>query len=91
MKGTTERLNGYTGEVVVTLTGLPPGVAAPPPVTLKAAESTFAFKLSLPPTTPPGDTKLKLSASVLPDPKQPNVRVRSRDVELTLAILPPVK
>jgi hypothetical protein len=91
VKGTAERLNGFAGEVVVTLTGLPPGVAVPPPVTVKAAENKFAFKLTLPPTTPPLEAKLKLSASVVPDAKQPNVRVNSRDVDFVLTVLPPAK
>ncbi|HEV3387320.1 MAG TPA: hypothetical protein VG097_21050 [Gemmata sp.] len=86
VKGTVDRLNGFTGEVVVSLTGLPPGVAVPPPLTVKAAETRFAFKLTIPPTTPPYEAKLKLSASVVPDPKQPNVRVKSRDVDFVLAI-----
>jgi hypothetical protein len=86
IKGTTERLNGFAGEVVVTLTGLPPGVAIPPPVTVKAAETKFALKLTLPPTTPPSEAKLKLSASVVPDPKQPTIRVKSRDVDFVLVI-----
>jgi hypothetical protein len=91
VKGIAERLNGFTGDIVVSLTGLPPGVAVPPPLTVKAAETKFVFKLTLPPTTPPAEAKLKLSASVAPDAKQPNVRVKSRDVEVVLAILPPAK
>ena len=91
VKGIAERLNGFAGDIVVSLTGLPPGVAVPPPLTVKAAETKFAFKLTLPPTTPPAEAKLKLSASVAPDAKQPNVRVKSRDVELVIAIQPPAK
>jgi hypothetical protein len=91
VKGIAERLNGFTGDIVVSLTGLPPGVAVPAPLTVKAAETKFAFKLTLPPTTPPAETKLKLSASVAPDAKQPNVRVKSRDVDLVLAIQPAAK
>jgi hypothetical protein len=91
VKGTAERLNAFTGEVVVSLTGLPPGIPVPPPATVKAGDTKFAFKLVLPPTAPPGDAKLKLSASVVPDPKQPNVRVKSRDVDFALTIQPPAK
>jgi hypothetical protein len=90
VKGTVERLNGSAGDVQVTLTGVPPGVAAPPPVNVKAADKTFAVKLTLPVTTPPGEVKLKLSASVA-DPKQPNVRVKGRDAELVLNVIPPPK
>lgn len=89
--GTVERLNGFTGDAVVTLAGLPPGVAVPAPVTVKAAETKFAIKLSLPPGTAAAEAKLKLSASVVPDLKQPNVRVKSRDVDLVLAIVPAAK
>lgn len=88
VKGVAERLYGFTGDITVTLAGLPPGVAVPPPVTIKAAESAFAFKLSLPPTTAPTEAKLKLSASAVPDPKQPTTRVKSRDIDVTLSILP---
>jgi hypothetical protein len=91
IKGVAERLNGFAGDVVVSLTGLPPGVAVPAPITVKAADTKFAFKLTLPPSTPASEAKLKLSASVVPDPKQPNVRVKSRDVEAVLAIQPPPK
>jgi hypothetical protein len=91
VKGTVERLNGFTGEAVVSLTGLPPGVAVPPPLTVKAAETKFAFKLTIPPTTPPNEAKLKLSASVIPDAKQQNVRVKSRDMDFVLAIQAVVK
>lgn len=91
LKGIAERLNGFTGDIVVSLTGLPPGIAVPPAITVKAAETKFSFKLTLPPNTLPIDAKLKLSASVVPDPKQPNVRVKSRDLEVVLTILYSVK
>jgi hypothetical protein len=92
-KGTVARLNGFAGDIQVSLTGLPAGVPVPAPVTVKAAETTFAVKIALPPTTPPGEVKLKLSASVEPDAKQPNIRVKSRDVEVLLSVIaaPPPK
>jgi hypothetical protein len=90
VSGAVERLNGFTGDVTVTLSGLPPGVPAPGPITVKAADTDFAFKLTIPPTVAAGETKLKLSASVI-DPKQPNVRVKSRDVEATLNVIAPPK
>jgi hypothetical protein len=86
VKGSIQRLEGATGDVQVTLTGVPPGVPAPPVTTVKADATTFAIKLTIPPTVPPGETALKLSGTIAPDPKQPNVRVKSRDVELTLAV-----
>jgi hypothetical protein len=91
VRGTVERLNGATGDVTVTLTGLPAGVAVPAPITVKAAETAFVFKLTIPPATPASETLLKLSATIAPDPKQPAVRVKSRDVETTLTVSPPPK
>jgi hypothetical protein len=91
VKGTVERLNGATGDVTVTLTGLPAGVPAPGPLTVKAADAAFGFKLTVPPATPAGESKLKLVATIAPDPKQPNVRVKGREVEATLNVIPPPK
>ena len=90
VKGTVERLNGFTGDITVTLTGVPTGVAVPAAATVKTGATTFSFKLVIPPTTPAGESQLKLSAIAL-DPKQPNVRVKSRDVEAVLKIIPPPK
>jgi hypothetical protein len=86
IRGKVERREGFTGEVDLALTGLPPGGRADP-VKLKAGETAFVVKVVLPPTAPAGEIPgLKLTGSVVPDPKQPAVRVRSRDVELTLAV-----
>ena len=71
----------------MTLTGVPAGVPVPGPITVKAAETDFAFKLTVPPTMAAGETKLKLSATAVPDPKQPNVRVKGRDVEAVLNVI----
>jgi hypothetical protein len=87
VKGTAERLNGFAGDIAVSLAGLPPGVPVPAPVTVKAGETAFAIKLALPPATSPGEVKLKLSATAAPDPKQPNIRVKSRDVTVTLNVV----
>lgn len=91
--GKVERREGLTGDVVLTLTGLPPGVAAPT-ATVKADATEFALNVVLPANTAAGEiTGLKLSATAAPDAKQPNVRVRvrSRDLDLTLVVLPPAK
>jgi hypothetical protein len=89
--GKVERREGLTGDVALTLVGLPPGIAAAP-VTVKAADGTFTFNIVLPPTAAAGEfTGLKLSGTAVADPKQPNVRVRSRDVDLTLLVRPPAK
>ena len=63
---------------------------APAAITVKAGETDFAFKLTLPPTTAVGETKLKLTATAI-DPKQPNVPVKSRDVEAVLKVIGPKK
>jgi len=76
---------------VVSLTGVPPGVAVPAAITVKAGDTDFAFKLTIPPTTPAGESKLKLSATGVSDPKQPAVRVKGRDVEVMLTVIPPPK
>jgi hypothetical protein len=86
VSGSVERLNGFAGDVGVSLTGLPPGVAVPAPVTLKAGDTDFVFKLALLSTVPAGETKLKLSATAI-DPKQPALRVKGRDVEAILNVL----
>jgi hypothetical protein len=84
--GTVRRGEGFTGDVTVTLAGLPAGVQVPP-LTVKAAETAFKLKVTLPPTAPTGEVRLKLAATAVADPKQPNVRVKSREVELTLSIV----
>ena len=86
VKGKVERREGVAGDVVLTLTGLPAGASAAP-VTIKAGATDFAFAVAVPANAPPGETKgVKVSASAIADPKQPAVRVRSRDVELTLVL-----
>ena len=86
--GSVVRSEGFTGDVPLSLTGLPAGATAPA-VTVKAGETKFTMKLTFPATVAAGDvTGLKLSATVVPDTKTPNVRVRSRDVDLTVTIPP---
>jgi hypothetical protein len=44
--------------------------------------------VTLPPNFPTGEIKgLKLSGNAVADPKQPNVRVRSRELDVTLVVL----
>jgi hypothetical protein len=86
IKGKVERKEGLKGDVQVTLTGLPPGARADA-VVVKAATADFTVNLILPPNIPAGEIKgLKLSAFAAPDAKQPNVRVRSKEVEVTLVM-----
>jgi hypothetical protein len=89
--GKVERREGLTGEVALTLTGMPPGVAAAP-VNVKAGDTAFVLNVVLPPGTQAGAIAgLKLSGTGVADPKQPNVRVRSRDVDITLIVKQPTK
>jgi hypothetical protein len=82
--GKVERREGLTGEVALTLTGLPPGASAAA-VTVKAADTAFTINVVLPANTPAGEiTGLKLSGTAAADGKQPNIRVRSRDVDVTI-------
>ncbi len=87
LKGKVERREGLTSDVTLTLTGLPAGVRADP-VTVKAAVNDFTINVILPPNTPVGEVKgLKLAGTAVPDAKQPNVRVKSREVEVTLVVM----
>jgi hypothetical protein len=91
LQGQIERREGLTGEVVLTLTGLPTGATAAA-VTVKAGTTAFALNVVLPPGVPAGEIAgLKLSGTAIPDAKQANVRVRSRDVGLTLVVRLPAK
>jgi hypothetical protein len=83
IQGQIERREGLTGDVTLTLAGLPPGVAAAP-VVVKTGTTAFAVSVVLPPGFAGGEiADLKLFATAA---AQPNVVVRSRDVELTLVV-----
>jgi hypothetical protein len=85
-QGKIERREGLTGDVALTLTGLPPGASAAA-VTVKAADAAFTVNVVLPANTPAGEiTGLKLSGTAVADAKQPNIRVRSSDVDLTIVV-----
>jgi len=87
VKGKVERREGLTGDVTLTLTGLPAGARADP-VTVKAGVNDFTINVILPLTVPAGEVKgLKLAGTAVADAKQPNVRVKSREVEVTLVVL----
>lgn len=89
--GLVERREGAVGDVIVGLTGLPAGGRADP-VTVKAGETKFSVQVVLPPSVPVGALPgWKLTGTIAPDPKQPGVRVRSRDVELTVNVRAPSK
>lgn len=86
LTGEVERLDGLAGDVVLTVTGLPTGTRADN-ATVKAGAKAFAVNVFVPAGAAAGEIKgIKLSATAPADPKQPNVRVKSRDVELTLVV-----
>jgi hypothetical protein len=87
IQGKIERLEGLKADVALVLTGLPAGAKADA-VTVKADSSDFVVNVTFPPTVPAGEIKgVKLSGSFVPDAKTPNVRVRSREVEITLVVI----
>lgn len=91
LEGTVERREGVKADIAIALTGLPAGIK-PQAVTVKGDASAFTVDVTFPPTVAPGEFRnVKLSGSYVPDPKQPNVRVRSREVELTLVLKAPAK
>jgi hypothetical protein len=93
IQGKIERLQGSKGDVTVELTGLPPGAKAAP-ITVKADATDFTLNVVLPATVPAGEIKgLKLIGSLPPEfPQgQPNVRVRSQEVPVTLVLQAPTK
>jgi hypothetical protein len=84
--GEVVRADGFAGDVTVTLRA-PAGFAAPPAVVVKSGTTKFAVKLPVPPAAPAGELGgFALSASAVPDPKAPNVRVKGRDVEFVLVV-----
>jgi hypothetical protein len=89
--GKIERLTSFKSEVALALTGLPAGAKADA-VTVKADATDFVVNVTLPPTVPAGEIKgVKLFGSFAPEAKQPALRVRSRDVEVTLILKAPAK
>jgi hypothetical protein len=88
LAGTIERAGGLTGDVTVSFTGLPTGAKAAA-VIVKADKVDFTTNLVLAANTPAGEHKgFKLSATVVPDTRQPRIQLRSADVELELLVQP---
>ena len=87
LAGKVERLEGAVGDLALTVAGLPPGIAAPPAITVKNGATGFKFALKFPPTFKPGEYPgLKISATGKPFGP---LLVRSRDASVTLKVLPP--
>ncbi|MSQ93850.1 MAG: hypothetical protein EXR98_04755 [Gemmataceae bacterium] len=91
LQGKIERLEGVKADVTLALTGLPAGAKADA-VTVKATDAAFTINVAFPPNIPPGEIKgVKLAGSYAPDSKLANVRVRSREVDITLVLKAPAK
>jgi hypothetical protein len=91
LQGKIERREGVKADVALALAGLPAGAKAEA-VTVKADASAFTLNVTFPPNAAPGEIKgVKLSGSYAPDAKLPNVRVKSREVEVTLVLNAPIK
>ena len=91
LEGIIERDKGLKTDVVVKLTGLPAG-AKTADVKVKPDAKDFTVNVTLPANIKAGDYKgLKLTANYAPNPKQANVRVNCKDVDLTLVLKAPAK
>ena len=79
---------GFTGDVVLTLTGLPAG-ASIKPTTVKADATKFTIPLTFAANQAAGEVRsLLLSGNAVVDAKQPNVRVKSADLSLLVTVPP---
>ncbi|HEX3657168.1 MAG TPA: hypothetical protein VHV55_15250 [Pirellulales bacterium] len=91
LAGKIQRRWGKTGDVTVSLAGLPTGARAAA-VVVKSGNDDFITTLVLAAGTPEGEYKgLKLSATAVPDPKLRKVRIRSADTDLVLLVEPMAK
>ena len=87
LAGSVERLEGAKGEVVVSVTGLPAGIAAPAAFTVKAQENGFKFTLKIPAGFKPGDFPgVKISGTGKP---YGTTQLKSRDAVVSLKVLAP--
>ena len=87
LTGSVERLEGAKGEVVISVTGLPAGIAAPAAVTVKAQENGFKFTLKIPAGFKPGDfAGVKISGTGKP---YGTLQLKSPDAVVSLKVLAP--
>jgi len=87
LKGKVALLEGATGDVTVTLTGVPAGIPAPGAATVKAGTSDFKFALKLPANFKPGEyPDLKVAATGKPFGQ---LLVKTRETALKLTVVPP--
>jgi hypothetical protein len=88
LDGKLERREGLTGDVQLTIAGLPPGVQGNS-INVKADAVDFSFVVVFPANFAPGEVKgLRLSANAA-DNQNGNVRVNSRSVPVTIVLQPP--
>jgi hypothetical protein len=86
--GKVERLEGLTGDVTVSVVGLPAGVPVPKLV-VKADQSDYELEFKFPANSPPGELKdIKLFATGKMVPTAP-LEIRSAEVGVTVELLPP--
>ena len=90
LAGKVERLAGFKGDVTVSLTGVPPGVAVPT-VAVKVAQTDYKLNLRFPPNFKPGEIdKLQVFATGRFAPNSP-VLNRSEGAAVRVKLLPPAK
>ncbi len=86
LKGTIERKAGFAGDVTVSISGQPGGVAVPK-VVLKPDQSDYELEVKFPANFKPAEVKsIKLFASGPPNPGQANIVVRT-EIPLTINVL----
>ncbi|HVX14410.1 MAG TPA: hypothetical protein VHC22_24705 [Pirellulales bacterium] len=88
LAGKVERLEGLTGDVTVTISGLPAGINVPR-VVVPAAQTDFELELKFPPNTAAGVIGgLQLVATGRMTPSSP-LEIRSEAVHVAVELLPP--
>ena len=87
LAGKIERLEGLTGDVTVSVAGLPASVPAPKLV-IKADQTDYDLEVKFPPNASPGEWKdVKLFATGKMVPSAP-LEIRSDEVGVTIELLP---
>ena len=88
LAGKVERLEGLTGDVAVSVAGLPPSVAAPR-VVVAAAANDFELEIKFAANLPPGELKgVQLFATGRMTPASP-LEIRSEPIDIIVELLPP--
>lgn len=88
LTGKIERLEGLTGDVAVSVAGLPAGVAVPR-IVVKADQIDYELEVKFPANAAPGEFKdVKLFATGKMVSNAP-IDVRSEDIGITIELLPP--